>query len=257
MICRSVLSPFICSRARIAQIACPGIDSKESIPRAYVSWRVGTSNRVVVLTRQTGNRFLGSFKGLQIRVLVGGTFAKNQNHFHLPWQNWPWEVVLEQRGLRRLRLCKYSGNWDRSRWRVVNPYRFSVSREARYIYPIRIEESGEQITVVFALIVTEPASEWMWGGDCYVYPIPPLARSVTIYAKTTVDFSPDSFIKVTIVIRMTLRVISWRMLRWGSKIVDIRASPELVQHFVSRGSPHRRKGVADKQLTVLKLGKIQ
>jgi hypothetical protein len=38
------------------------IDSKESIPRAYVALRVGTSNRVVVPARQAGNRFLGSLK---------------------------------------------------------------------------------------------------------------------------------------------------------------------------------------------------
>jgi hypothetical protein len=47
----------------------PGIDAKESIPTAYVAWRAGTSNRVVVPARQAGNRFLGSLKGLQIRAL--------------------------------------------------------------------------------------------------------------------------------------------------------------------------------------------
>jgi hypothetical protein len=43
--------------------------SKESIPPAYVAWRAGTSNRVVVPARQAGNRFLGSLKGVQIRSL--------------------------------------------------------------------------------------------------------------------------------------------------------------------------------------------
>jgi hypothetical protein len=47
----------------------PGIDSKESIPPAYVAWRVGTSNKVLVPVRQARNRFLGSLKGLQIRAL--------------------------------------------------------------------------------------------------------------------------------------------------------------------------------------------
>ncbi len=46
--------------------------TQESIPPAYVAWRVGTSNRVVVLGRQAGNRFLGSLKGLQIRALICG-----------------------------------------------------------------------------------------------------------------------------------------------------------------------------------------
>ncbi len=46
-----------------------------------------------------------------------------------------------------------------------------------------MEESGEQCTVVFVFIVTEPASKCvcMEGGG-----------SVTIYAKTTVDCSRES-----------------------------------------------------------------
>jgi hypothetical protein len=54
----------ICKRLRN-----PGIDSKASIPPAFVAWRSGTSNRVVIPVRQAGNRFLGSLKGVQIRVL--------------------------------------------------------------------------------------------------------------------------------------------------------------------------------------------
>ncbi len=51
-----------------------GINS-ESIPRnrfrqGYVAWRAGTSKRVVVSARQSGSRFLGSLKGLQIRAQV-------------------------------------------------------------------------------------------------------------------------------------------------------------------------------------------
>jgi hypothetical protein len=83
-------------RARICKcFRSPGIDSKESIPPAYVAWRAGTTNRartckrlwsdseesisptnvawrdgtkkwVVVPARQAGNRFLVSLKGLQI-----------------------------------------------------------------------------------------------------------------------------------------------------------------------------------------------
>ncbi len=50
----------------------------------------------------------------------------------------------------------------------------------------------EQCTVVFALIVTEPVSEYVcvWGGGRgSLYPP---SDSVTIYAKTTVLCSPDS-----------------------------------------------------------------
>jgi hypothetical protein len=38
--------------------------AQESILPAYVAWRASTTNRVVVPTRQAGNRFLGSLKGL-------------------------------------------------------------------------------------------------------------------------------------------------------------------------------------------------
>jgi hypothetical protein len=57
-----------------------------------------------------------------------------------------------------------------------------------------MEEPGEQCTVVFALIVTEHASECVCGGgggrNCYapLHPPPPLLNcSVTIYGKTTVQ----------------------------------------------------------------------
>jgi hypothetical protein len=45
------------------------------MPLAYVAWRAGTTYWVVVPVRQTGNRFLGSSKGLQIRALAG-TYVK-------------------------------------------------------------------------------------------------------------------------------------------------------------------------------------
>ncbi len=57
------------NRARICKrLRGPGIDSKESIPPAYVARRADTSNRVVVPARQAVNRFLGFLKGLQIRA---------------------------------------------------------------------------------------------------------------------------------------------------------------------------------------------
>jgi hypothetical protein len=54
-----------------------------------------------------------------------------------------------------------------------------------------MEEPGEQFTVVFALIFTEPASECVvcGGGGA---PSLPLAGFVTIHAKTTVHCSSDS-----------------------------------------------------------------
>jgi hypothetical protein len=60
----------ICKRLRRR-----GIDSEDSIPLAYVAWRAGMTKRVVVPVCQPGNRFLGSFKGLQIRALICGYFS--------------------------------------------------------------------------------------------------------------------------------------------------------------------------------------
>ncbi len=58
-------------RARICnRLWSPGIDSEKSIPPAYLARRAGTKNRVVVLARQGGNRFLGPSIGLQIRAQV-------------------------------------------------------------------------------------------------------------------------------------------------------------------------------------------
>jgi hypothetical protein len=48
----------ICKRLRSS-----GIDSSESIPTAYVAWKAGTSNVVVVSDHQAENRLLGPLKG--------------------------------------------------------------------------------------------------------------------------------------------------------------------------------------------------
>jgi hypothetical protein len=51
------------NRARICKhLRSPGIDSKESIPPAFVARQTVTSNRVVVPARQAENRFLGPLK---------------------------------------------------------------------------------------------------------------------------------------------------------------------------------------------------
>jgi hypothetical protein len=56
--------------------------AKKSTPPAYVAWRTGTTNRIVVPAHQAGNRFLGSSKGLQIRTLLSGLLA---GAFSLCW----------------------------------------------------------------------------------------------------------------------------------------------------------------------------
>jgi hypothetical protein len=70
---------FSCKRLR-----SPGIDSGESIQPAYVAWRASTTNRVVVPARQAGNRFLGTLKGLQIRVLFAAHHFRAPLVFFLP-----------------------------------------------------------------------------------------------------------------------------------------------------------------------------
>jgi hypothetical protein len=53
------------NRARICKrLSSPGID----FASLFVAWWAGTTNRVIVPGCQAGNRFLGSFKGLQIRA---------------------------------------------------------------------------------------------------------------------------------------------------------------------------------------------
>jgi hypothetical protein len=39
---------------------------------AYLAWRAGTTERVVVPVRRAGNRFLGTLKGLQMRAQASG-----------------------------------------------------------------------------------------------------------------------------------------------------------------------------------------
>ncbi len=67
MLQRTLVTVLI--RARICKrLRSPGIDSEESIPQAYVAQRAGTTNRVAEPARQAGSRFLGSWKGLQVRA---------------------------------------------------------------------------------------------------------------------------------------------------------------------------------------------
>jgi hypothetical protein len=71
------------SRDRICKrLKSPEIDSEESTPPASVAWRAGTTNRVFVLDRQAGKRFLGSLKRLQIWALK----AKSQKVWVTMWR---------------------------------------------------------------------------------------------------------------------------------------------------------------------------
>jgi hypothetical protein len=72
------------TRGRIwKRLRSPRINSKESIPPAYVALRSGMSNRVVVPARQGGNRFLGSLKRLQIRARLLRFLVKHVLFFFL------------------------------------------------------------------------------------------------------------------------------------------------------------------------------
>ncbi len=66
------IPPSYVACARICRrLRRPGIDSEESVPPAYLAWRAGTTSKVVVPAYHAGNRFLGSFRGLQILALAG------------------------------------------------------------------------------------------------------------------------------------------------------------------------------------------
>jgi hypothetical protein len=68
-------NPLWSSSYRISKSE-PVLVTQESIPPAYVAWRAGTANRVVVPAPQAGNRFLRSLKGLQIWALVSPPFLR-------------------------------------------------------------------------------------------------------------------------------------------------------------------------------------
>jgi hypothetical protein len=68
-LCEFAAPPISCTEPVFVNVYSPGNDSEGSIPAAYVALRDGTTKRFVVPARQAGNRFLGSYKGLQIRAL--------------------------------------------------------------------------------------------------------------------------------------------------------------------------------------------
>jgi hypothetical protein len=71
---------------------------QESIPPAYVAWRLGTTNRVVVPPCQAENRFLGSLKGLQIRARGTCSKLKNKSLF-LPYSTEAVKALNKKYGL--------------------------------------------------------------------------------------------------------------------------------------------------------------
>jgi len=83
----SLLLRLVANRARnCKRLGRPWIDSADSIPPAYVSWRAGTTNRVVVPARwEAGNRYLGSLKGLHIRALGNGQIGDSLYRCPLPF----------------------------------------------------------------------------------------------------------------------------------------------------------------------------
>jgi hypothetical protein len=107
------------ARARICKrLRGPGIDFQESISPAYVAWRAGTKNRVVVPDRQAGNRFLVSLTGLQIRAQAtkAGGIHSLESIPGLPLLFRQQGVSLSQSPCVSLvELIK--GRWERRGWR--------------------------------------------------------------------------------------------------------------------------------------------
>ncbi len=112
------------ARARICKrLWSPGINFEESIPPAYVAWRAGTKNGVVVSVRQAGNRFLGSINGLQIRA---------QASVHLWWAgqrtyNWKNKGVWH----RQDAMFNFNHKASKENWERVGPWRKHQGGELR------------------------------------------------------------------------------------------------------------------------------
>jgi hypothetical protein len=83
----------LCTNCKL--LRSPGIDSKESILPAYLAWWAGTSNMGCRTARQSGNRFLGSVKVLQIRALYSV-------HCTPPWDYVRFKLTTPQTWARNL-----------------------------------------------------------------------------------------------------------------------------------------------------------
>ncbi len=107
---------LLCGARICKRLGIPGIDFKELIPPAYVACRAGTSNWVVPAC-QAGNRFLGSFKALQIWPLfccvVMEIFAQ------LPWLNGRASTYYQGGRVLNPRQIHYISTWAPSitRWK--------------------------------------------------------------------------------------------------------------------------------------------
>jgi hypothetical protein len=81
----------------------PGIDSD-----SLCSLAAGTSNRVVVLARQAGSRFLGSLKGLKIRAQEWnflGACALRNNSEQILWKFF--KIIFVHLQYLNVKLLKY------------------------------------------------------------------------------------------------------------------------------------------------------
>jgi hypothetical protein len=124
----------------------PGIDSEESISPTYVSWRVGTKNRVVVPSRQAGNRFLVSLKGLQIRAQSRARICNRLRSpgidskesippAYVDWRTWA-RICKPFKKLRKIPSLAESIHWNRflGSWNV---YKFGRCATTLFVVPAR------------------------------------------------------------------------------------------------------------------------
>ncbi len=75
-------SPGIDSKEPI-HLRRPAIDSEESIPPAYVTWRACTTSRVVVPARQAGNQFRAPFFFVSILPISGISRVRSTSIFKI------------------------------------------------------------------------------------------------------------------------------------------------------------------------------
>jgi hypothetical protein len=89
-------------------------ESKKWIPQAYVAWRAGTSNRLVVPARQTGNRYLGSLKRFTNSGSVDIKLVKREERAHKNAMTNIKDDSLQLFSGNRVECCRHEADEDRS-----------------------------------------------------------------------------------------------------------------------------------------------
>jgi hypothetical protein len=81
----------------------------------------------------------------------------------------------------------------------------SMRIQVRESWVSPVEEPGEQCTVVFALLVTEPAGECVCGGGGVLHPLPPTSQFGNSLCKDDSAFCSPDFSMVLVFLTLFAR----------------------------------------------------